>query len=144
VTNAFASYSGRDGSCGDSNDSGAPFEDRHQVFHASMVKPKYFEELGINICWLNSGAIGGDEIDTGTWELSIPTGAVKGTVSGLEGFGRHDDDAFTLTIVSGTGSLAGVTGHLDFWGCGDEASAFIASGLRTTPKPKLPAACSQP
>jgi hypothetical protein len=142
IENGFASYESRDGTCPDSNDSGAPFEDAHQLLHANIVKTKYWEELGINLCWYNTSALGGDYVDTGsTWELSIPSGTLKGTVTGGESNSSSELIDLTLTIASGTGSLSGLTGELDFWGCGYGASAFLASGLRTTPKGRYPAAC---
>lgn len=142
VVNGFASYVSRDGTCPDSNDSGAPFEDAHQLLHANIEKKKYWEELGINLCWFNTSALGGDYVDTGsTWELSIPSGSLRGTVTGGETNSSAELIDLTLTIVHGTGSLAGLSGSLDFWACGYAADAFLASGLRTTAKPRFPAVC---
>jgi hypothetical protein len=142
VVNGFASYESRDGTCPSSSDSGKPFEDRHQLLHASIVKPKYWEELGINLCWLNTSALGGDGVDAGsTWELTIPHGSLHGTVTGGEGNNYYELIDLTLTITSGTGSLADLHGDLDFWACANDAQPFAAGGLRTTPKAHFPAAC---
>jgi hypothetical protein len=146
LVNGASSRARVDGSCGSSSDSGPPLEDRHQLVGADIVKGNDWESLGINICWFNTSANGGDSVDTGTWELyrqneSIRGGSLEGTVAGAVTNAHHHLFVFTLTIAQATGIFSGLTGHFVFWACGDDGSPLIAGGLRTTHHHPFPKAC---
>jgi hypothetical protein len=140
LVNLSVSGGAVDGSCGDSSEIGPPFEDAHQVFDTDIVKPHDWESLGINICWFNTTANGGDSVDTGTWELyrenaGLRAGTLGGRVTGGVTSSHTYIYELTLHIVRATGIFSGLSGHLVFWTCGGYG------GLRTNRPHRLPAAC---
>jgi hypothetical protein len=106
-----------DGTCPVTNDTGTPLEELRQYWAASIVHRNRVEFLGIKMCWTVTGALGGDFVDFGHFEMSTHGGTISGNVSGTVGFEANDNFDFVLHVRHGTNRFHDLEGDLTFSGC---------------------------
>jgi hypothetical protein len=106
-----------DGTCPVTNDTGTPLEELRQYWAASIQHGNRVEFLGIKMCWTVTGALGGDFVDFGRFEMSTHGGTISGRVTGVVGFEQNDNFDFVLHVRHGTGRFHDLQGVLTFSGC---------------------------
>jgi hypothetical protein len=135
----------QDGVCPDRHVDGDPSEPVVEEFNEIDAGGQLHgdDTIGLSLCWQASSALGGDCLDSGVFSYSTPTGRLKGTVSGCEGYSAGDPFTFVLTITHSAGDLTGTTGQLDYVGCQPNDGPLVAKlKTKTGPgSPRLPAVC---